>query len=40
VLSYAGQLNFDIVGDAEACPDLDLFADGLRTTLAELGAIT
>ena len=37
-LSYAGQLNFDIVGDAEACPDLAIFTDGLRGALAELDA--
>jgi WS/DGAT/MGAT family acyltransferase len=40
VLSYMGQLNFDIVGDAESCPDLDLFAEGLRTALGELGVVT
>ena len=37
-LSYAGQLNFDVVGDAEACPDLAVFATGLRQSLQELGA--
>jgi WS/DGAT/MGAT family acyltransferase len=40
VLSYAGQLDFDIVGDAEAIPDLHLFADGLRKGLEELGVPT
>lgn len=34
VLSYAGQLNFDIVSDADASP----FADGLREALGQLGA--
>ena len=29
VLSYAGQLNFTIVGDADAVPDLQAFADSL-----------
>jgi len=37
VLSYAGQLNFDLVGDADACPDLDVFAQGLTRALLELG---
>ena len=37
VLSYAGQLNFDIVGDAGATPDLPVFAEGLAGTLQELG---
>jgi hypothetical protein len=36
VLSYAGQLNFDIVGDAEAVPDLLMFAEGLAAALGEL----
>jgi WS/DGAT/MGAT family acyltransferase len=39
VLSYAGQLNFDIVGDADAVPDLPLFAGGVSDTLEELGVI-
>ncbi len=37
VLSYAGQLNFDIVGDADACPDLAVFAAGISEALQELG---
>ena len=37
VLSYAGRLNFDILGDADACPDLAVFAAGLRGALQELG---
>lgn len=37
VLSYAGQLNFDMLGDADACPDLAVFAAGLRGALQELG---
>ena len=39
VLSYAGRLNFDIVGDAEACPDLAVFANGLRRALWDLGVV-
>jgi diacylglycerol O-acyltransferase / wax synthase len=38
VLSYAGQLNFTIVGDAGAVPDLHAFADGLTSALTQLGA--
>jgi diacylglycerol O-acyltransferase len=37
VLSYAGQLNFDIVVDADAVPDLPAFAEGLSETLRQLG---
>ena len=38
VLSYAGQLNFDIVADADAIPDLQVFTQGLSATLEELQA--
>jgi diacylglycerol O-acyltransferase / wax synthase len=38
VLSYAGQLNFSIIGDAGAVPDLQAFADGLADALTQLGA--
>ncbi len=38
VLSYAGQLNFSILGDAGAVPDLAAFASGLSDTLTRLGA--
>ena len=37
VLSYAGQLNFTILGDADAVPDLKAFTDGLRDALTQLG---
>ena len=40
VLSYAGQLNIGIQSDPDGCPDLDVFADGLRRSLEELGAAT
>lgn len=36
VLSYAGQLNFDIVGDTDVVPDLDKFAEGLSGALDQL----
>jgi diacylglycerol O-acyltransferase / wax synthase len=38
MLSYAGQLGFSIVGDADAVPDLKIFADGLSDALSQLGA--
>jgi WS/DGAT/MGAT family acyltransferase len=36
VLSYAGQLNLTAVADADACPDVNVFAHGVRTTLDKL----
>jgi hypothetical protein len=36
-LSYAGQFNVMAVADAEAYPDLDVFADSLRDDLRALG---
>jgi diacylglycerol O-acyltransferase / wax synthase len=37
-LSYAGQLNLDIVADANLVPDLTVFADGMTEDLDRLGA--
>lgn len=37
-LSYAGQLNFDIVADANLVPDLTVFASGMIDDLERLGA--
>jgi diacylglycerol O-acyltransferase / wax synthase len=37
-LSYAGQLNFDIVADANLVPDLTVFANGMIEDLERLGA--
>jgi diacylglycerol O-acyltransferase / wax synthase len=37
-LSYAGQLNFDIVADADLVPDLTVFANGMFEDLERLGA--
>ena len=31
VLSYAGQLNLTAVADGDACPDVDVFAQGVRS---------
>ncbi len=39
VLSYAGRLGVDIVGDADACPDLAVFATGLCRALRDLGIL-
>jgi diacylglycerol O-acyltransferase / wax synthase len=36
VLSYAGQLNLTAVADEDACPDVDVFAQGVRRTLDKL----
>ena len=35
-VSYAGQLNLTAVADRDACPDLEVFAQGVRATLDEL----
>jgi diacylglycerol O-acyltransferase len=37
-LSYAGQFNITVVADGDACPDVDVFADGVRDALLELKA--
>ena len=37
-LSYAGQLNLDIVADANLVPDLTVFANGMIEDLERLGA--
>jgi diacylglycerol O-acyltransferase / wax synthase len=37
-LSYAGQLNFDIVADADLVPDITVFANGMTQDLERLGA--
>jgi diacylglycerol O-acyltransferase / wax synthase len=36
VLSYAGQLNLTAVADHDHCPDVEVFAQGVRTALNEL----
>jgi WS/DGAT/MGAT family acyltransferase len=36
VLSYAGQLNITATGDQDACPDLEVFAEGVRSGLDDL----
>ena len=37
-LSYAGQLNLDVVADADLVPDARVFADGIAEALTRLGA--
>jgi diacylglycerol O-acyltransferase / wax synthase len=36
VLSYAGQLNLTAVADHDACPDVEVFTQGVRSTLDDL----
>jgi diacylglycerol O-acyltransferase / wax synthase len=36
VLSYAGQLNLTAMADQAACPDLEVFANGMRSALDDL----
>jgi hypothetical protein len=38
VLSYAGQLNLTAVADRDSCPDLEVFAQGVRGALDDLAA--
>jgi WS/DGAT/MGAT family acyltransferase len=40
IMSYNGQINFGLIGDYDAMPDLDRLAGDLESTLAELAAIT
>jgi diacylglycerol O-acyltransferase / wax synthase len=35
-LSYAGRLGITVVADRDACPDIEVFTDGLRAALAKL----
>src|SRR6266516_1180457 len=36
VLSYAGQLNLTAIADRDTCPDVELFAQGVRSALDDL----
>jgi WS/DGAT/MGAT family acyltransferase len=36
IMSYNGQMNFGLLGDYDAMPDLDAFGDAIETCLAEL----
>ena len=35
-LSYAGQFNITAVADRDGCPDVEVFAEGVRSSLDEL----
>lgn len=35
-LTYAGQFNITVVADAKACPDVEVFAEGVRKSLRAL----
>ncbi|MDA8038680.1 MAG: WS/DGAT domain-containing protein [Actinomycetota bacterium] len=39
ILSYDGEVSFGCYSDAEACPDLQLVAEGLQANLAALEAL-
>jgi WS/DGAT/MGAT family acyltransferase len=39
IMSYNGQMNFGLLGDYDAVPDLDRVADGIEASLAELVAL-
>jgi WS/DGAT/MGAT family acyltransferase len=39
IMSYNGQMNFGLLGDFDALPDLDRIADGIEASLAELVAL-
>jgi hypothetical protein len=36
VLSYAGQFNLTVTADRDACPDVEVFAEGVRSSLDDL----
>jgi hypothetical protein len=36
IMSYNGRMNFGLLGDYDAVPDLDAIADGIQRSLAEL----
>ncbi len=38
-LSYAGQLHVTAVADPEACPDVDVFAEGMKRSFAALAEL-
>jgi WS/DGAT/MGAT family acyltransferase len=39
IMSYNGQMNFGLLGDYDAVPDLDRIGDGIEASLAELVAL-
>ena len=39
IMSYNGKMNFGLLGDYDAMPDIDVVADGIELTLAEMLAL-
>jgi diacylglycerol O-acyltransferase / wax synthase len=39
IMSYNGQMNFGLLGDYDAMPDLDGFGEAIETSLAELASL-
>jgi diacylglycerol O-acyltransferase len=39
IMSYNGRINFGLLGDYDALPDIDVIADGIRASLEELLAL-
>jgi hypothetical protein len=39
IMSYNGQMNFGLLGDYDAMPDLDEFGEAIEASLAELAAL-
>ena len=39
IMSYDGQIDFGLIADFDAVPDLELVADALREAIAELAAV-
>jgi hypothetical protein len=39
IMSYNGQMNFGLLGDYDALPDLDVIAEGIEASLSELVAL-
>ena len=39
IMSYSGKMNFGLLGDYDAMPDIDVVADGIELTLAEMLAL-
>jgi hypothetical protein len=38
-MSYNGRMNFGLLGDYDALPDIDAIAEGIEASLAELLAL-
>ena len=40
VMSYAAKLDLTAVADRDRCPDVEVFTEGIRRELDELGPVT